>query len=1178
MSEEPVNSARHILLRRSGILAVVTPRPAAPTQTSQEDHFDIQVCLTDQGQIYAFCGKVDLGTGIRTALAQIVAEELDVPVEAVEMVLGDTENSPDQGPTIASETIQVTAIPLRIAAAQARRHLLSLAADVLRSNVDSLDADGGWVRDKSDPARSITYRDLLSNRRIHLPYDADTPVKPIAEHRIVGKSMSRTDIPDKALGRFTYVHDVRVPGMLHGRVVRPPYAGLDTGEFIGRSLEAVDEDSIAHIPGIVAVVTQGDFIGVVAEREEYAAEAALALKVRWKPWAYDRGLGDLEKALRAGRVRSRRLVDKGDVDAALTAAEKRLDRTYLWPYQLHASIGPSCAVADVKPEGVTVWAGVQSPYLLRAELAVLTGLPEHRIRIIRHEAAGCYGRNCADDVAADAVLLSTAVGRPVRVQLTREQENLWDPKGSSQLMEVSGALGPDGSLAAYDYQSRYPSHAAPALALLLTGKVDPIPAMGDKGDRTALPQYDYENLRITIHDMEQLVRTAWIRGVSALPNVFVHESFIDELAAEAEADPLEFRLRHIADMRAAELMKATAERAGWEHRVGPNPHGEDDVILRGRGIAQAQYKHGTWPGHPSAWSAWVAEVEINRKTGEIDVTRLVVGQDTGMMINPAGVRHQIHGNVIQSTSRVLKERAEVAETGVSVAREWGAYPILTFPQLPAIDVLMMDRQSEPPLGTGESASIPSAAAIANAIYDATGVRLREAPFTPERVLAGLGQAVRKPEKVAQKRSWLSFGSAAGGLLGLIGLGVVALPTSWAIAPIARPNPAAYSQATIDMGEMLAALGACAVCHTAPGGPPLAGGVALPTPFGIVMTTNITPDVETGIGGWSYPAFERAMRKGIHRDGYNLYPAFPYPSFSRASEQDLQALYAYLMAQQPVRQENERSRLTFPFNLRPLMAGWNLLFNRGDEIANDPSRSAEWNRGRYLVDGLGHCGACHTPRNLFGAEKSGAAYLAGGVAEGWDAPALTRLSSAPMPWSEGTLYAYLRHGASPDHGIAAGPMAPVIEELKKLPDSDIRAMAVYLASLNQSLSPAQATAQREAVIAATSTVADRSASREARLFDGACAVCHEPGVRPSMFNQGPHLGLNTNLHLDRPDNFLRVVLHGIRDSAHGAMPGFSHAFDDQQIVDLARYARERFAPGKAPWTNLEESVRRLRAAH
>jgi nicotinate dehydrogenase subunit B len=259
-----------------------------------------------------------------------------------------------------------------------------------------------------------------------------------------------------------------------------------------------------------------------------------------------------------------------------------------------------------------------------------------------------------------------------------------------------------------------------------------------------------------------------------------------------------------------------------------------------------------------------------------------------------------------------------------------------------------------------------------------------------------------------------------------------------------------------------------------------------------------------------------------------------------------------------------------------MAGWNLLFNRADSITLDPSRSAEWNRGRYLVDSLGHCGACHTPRNLLGAEKGSTSYLAGGIAEGWDAPALTKLSIAPMPWSEEALFNYLRTGASPNHGVAAGPMAPVIEELKILPDNEIRAMAIYLASLNQSLSTAQAATRREDVIAASSTAAHPPTSAAARLFDGACAVCHELGRGPMQFYQGPPLGLYTNLHLERPDNFLQVVLHGIQHSAHGAMPGFSTGLDDQQIVDLARYARNRFAPGKAPWANIEESVRRLRA--
>jgi nicotinate dehydrogenase subunit B len=1166
--------SRRALLRRSGILAVVTAKPDARRDGTAEDTLDLHVCLTDEGRIYAFCGHVDLGTGIRTALAQIVAEELDVPLGAVEVVLGDTENTPDQGPTVASETIQVTAVPLRIAAAQARNTLVGLAAAALDAPLDALAIEDGVVRVRDRPDLSADYASLLRNRRLHLPLDRSVVPKPVAAHRIVGQPVHRVDIPAKAAGTFVYVHDVRVGGMLHGRVVRPPYSGIDGGEFVGRCLESVDRNSVADIPGIVAVVVEGDFIGVVAEREEYAAEAAARLVVHWKPWTYGRDLGDLAHALRTNPSSARKLVDKGDVDAALNGAALRLDRAYLWPYQMHGSIGPSCGVADVQPERITVWAGTQNPHTLRADLARLTGLPEIAIEVIRLEAAGCFGRNCADDVVADAVLLSRAVGKPVRVQLTREQEHLWEPKGSGQLVEVSGALGADGSLAAYDFQSRYPTNFSPTLALLLTGRVPPVPEVRPIGDRTALPSYDYENIRVTVHDMPPIVRASWFRGVSGLPNVFAHESFIDELAAQAGVDPVEFRLRHINDPRAAELTKATAARAGWQHRAGPKPQDEDAEIVRGRGFAQARYVHGNWPGFGAAWSAWVAEVAVNRTTGEVNVTRVVAGQDTGLMINPAGVRHQLHGNVVQSVSRVLKEEVRFSETTAVAARDWGAYPILKFPELPAIDVMLMDRPHEPPLGAGESATVPSAAAIVNAVYDATGVRFRELPLTPERVLAALGKPAAKPAPPPTRRRLPSLGTIAAMVVGVLGLGAVALPIHSAIAPIAQPDPATWSAATIEKGRLLAALGACAVCHTADNGVAYAGGRPLPTPFGTVIATNISPDVETGIGTWSYPAFERAMRQGIHRDGRNLYPVFPYPSFAQAAEADLQALYAYLMSQPAVRQTNAISTLAFPFNLRPLVSVWNWLFNRTAPHVGDPARSAEWNRGRYLVDGLGHCGACHTPRNLLGAERA-SAYLAGGVAEGWDAPALTSLSLAPLSWTEDALFAYLRTGTSLDHGAAAGPMGPIVRELKALPDSDIRAMAVYLASLNTPLADAQA--RRAALVASSASALHPPTSAAARLYEGACATCHDPERAALSLNVGPPLALNTAMHSDRPDNFLRVLLEGIAETPHGTMPAFRAAFDDAQIADLARYARSRFAPERPAWENLEDIVARLRAA-
>ncbi|MEN5082881.1 molybdopterin cofactor-binding domain-containing protein [Bosea sp. TWI1241] len=1175
----PSPFSRRTLLRRAGIIGVVAPRKGAAADAAPEDGLDLHVCLTAEGRVVAFCGHVDLGTGIRTALAQMVAEELDVPFEAVEMVLGDTADTPDQGATIASETIQVTSVAMRVGAAQIRRELIARAAAALDCPAQEIDLKEGAILRAGSDRPAIALDTLLANERILLPLAAEDTValKPVDSHRLVGKPVARVDIPAKVTGAFTYVHDVRLPGMLHGRVVRPPYSGMDAGDCVGTSLIAVDRESIAHVPGIVALVVEGDFIGIVAEREEQAAEAAQALKTQWRDFTPP-DLSDLAQALRAHPSTPRRLVDEGDVEAALQTLETRLDRTYVWPYHMHGSIGPSCAVADLRADGLTVWTGSQNPYPLQADLALLTGLPKERIDVVRLEAAGCYGRNCADDVVADAALLSRAVGRPVRVQLTREQEHLWEPKGAAQLIDIRGGLGPGASLKAYDLDTWYPSNAAPTLALLLTGRLPNRPTALKMGDRTAIPSYAYENMRLTAHDMPPIVRASWLRGVSAMPNVFAHESYIDELAHEAGVDPVAFRLRHITDERAAELSRATAERANWQPHVGPRME-QDGELLRGRGFAQARYVHGSWPGVGAAWAAWVADVAVNRSTGEVTVSRVVVGQDTGMMVNPAGVTHQIHGNVLQSTSRVLREEVTFSETTAVASRDWGSYPVLTFPELPAIDVLLMDRQHLPPMGAGESASVPSAAAIVNAVFDATGVRFRELPLTPERVLAGLNGTplLKAPAQSAPPRRlpwWSKLGAAVAGAASFAAVSFAIAP---AIAPIARPDPSTWSAATIERGRQLAALGACAVCHTAENGVPYAGGRPLPTPFGTVVSTNITPDVGTGIGDWSYPAFERAMRAGLHRDGSHLYPAFPYASFARTSEADLQALYAFLMSQPAVQRASEPSRLAFPFNLRPLLAGWNLLFNRGGETTPDPTRSAQWNRGRYLVEGLGHCGACHTPRNALGAEKGGSAYLAGGVAEGWEAPALTALSAGPIPWSEAAFYAYLRTGTAENHGAASGPMAPVVAELKALPDDDIRAMAHYLASLNRPLPEAQAQAVAQRIAQETGRAANPATSPVARLYEGACAACHEPGRLPQLANAGPALGLSSKLHAATPTNLVNMLIEGGQHGI-GSMPSFATALDDTQLAALTAYLRSRFAPGKPAWTGIGDAVVKARAGH
>ena len=1175
-----MTDARSSEQRKRGSLSVV--RPAV---LGAEGAFETFITITSDGSVNAYNGHVDLGTGIRTALGQIVAEELDVSFARVVVILGDTAVVPNQGATIASETIQITAVPLRKAAAQARHFLLARAAERLELPANDLTIEDGLIRGHDN--RSVSYGELIADETIRLELADDVAVKAVSAYSVVGQSVPRVDLPAKATGELVYVHDVRVPGMLHGRVVRPPYAGVDAGPFVGTSLIAVDEASVRDIPGLVAVVRIGDFVGVVAEREENAIKAAAQLKVSWKPGPVLTDLSDIEKALRANPSTPRQLIDRGDVDAAIKAAAKPMQRTYVWPYQMHGSIGPSCAVADYGDGAIRVWSGTQNPHILRGDLALLVQRPESEIDVIRMEAAGCYGRNCADDVSADALLLSRAVRRPVRVQLTREQEHAWEPKGTAQLMDVNGGLNTDGSVAGYDFVARYPSNGAPTLALLLTGRIAPEAAVFEMGDRTAIPPYDYENLRVVANDMPPIVRASWLRGVSALPNTFAHESYIDELAAEAEVDPIEYRLRYLKDKRAIDLVNAVAERAGWTPRpVWKEPEADGDIV-RGRGFAYALYVHSKFPGYGAAWSAWIADVAVNKTTGDVSVTRVVAGQDSGLMINPEGVRHQIEGNVIQSTSRALMEEVSF-ERGAVTAREWGAYPIIKFPELPEIDVLMLPRQDQPPLGVGESASVPSAAAIANAIYDATGVRFREPPFTPERILKGLhGEqpvapaALPSPAPPADLSRWQNpFAKRGGVLAGIaalcaaaIGIGAAVLP--WrAIAPIARPDASVYSAATIARGKELAALGACAVCHTSEHGIVNAGGRPLETPFGTVYTTNITPDIDSGIGSWSYPAFERAMREGIHRDGSHLYPAFPYTHFARTSDADLQALYAHLMAQTPVRAETPANTLAFPFNLRPLLAGWNALFHQPQPLQPDPSKSAIWNRGAYLVEGLGHCSACHSPRNALGAERQGA-YLAGGFAEGWEAPALTSLSKAPIPWSEDELYAYLRSGESRLHGVAAGPMAPVVQELAALPDQDIRAMAVYLASFNETADRPAHDALAAKLEAATAVAT--AASAGARIYQGACAVCHEVGG-PPLFGSRPSLALNSNLHSDAPDNLIQVILHGIAKPAVtdlGYMPAFKDSMSDGQVAELASFLRQQFAPGKPAWTDVAATVGRIR---
>ncbi|MGP9567930.1 molybdopterin cofactor-binding domain-containing protein [Halomonas sp. AOP5-B2-8] len=749
------NYTRQSLLHEPDLLVVyrdpITPPKPAPGQPGTLSLFtpiepEIFIAILSDSHIVAFNGHVDLGTGIRTSLAQIVAEELSTAFDSVTMVLGNPFDVPNQGPTIASATIQITAEPLRRAAAQAREYLLTLAAKHFGVERSLLSCQHGAIHfnstiqpnDKHHPP--ISFGALLKGARHALKLDDRAPLKPASDYTLVGRAMARVDIPDKVTGKLTFVHDFRLPDMLHGRVIRPPYVGHDNGAFIGTSLIAVDKSSVAHLPGVISVVVIGDFVGVVAEREEQAAAAAKQLKVEWRPVEGLPQLDNIEQALLDLPSKQRMLIDEGDLDSALSVASQQLNRSYVWPFQLHGSIGPSCSVADAKAGALHVWSGTQNPHSLRADLARLTGLDESVITVTRMETSGCYGRNCADDVGADAALLSQAVGRPVRVQLTREQEHTWEPKGAAQYMAIEGGLNADGSPAGYRFSSRYPSNSAPTLALLLTGTTPPIDIPFEMGDRTSVPPYHYPHRQIICDDVPTLVRASWLRGVSALPNTFAHESYIDELACLANEDPVAYRLRNLPDVRACELIEALVQRANWKAGVAnKNPKNDADWCY-GRGFAYAQYVHSKFPGFGAALAAWVVELKVNTKSGRIVVERLFVGQDAGLMVNPAGVRHQVHGNVIQMLSRTLKERVTF-EDSLPTSREWGGYPVLRFSDLPAIDVMLLDRPELPPLGVGESTSLPGAPAIANALFDATGVRFTHPPFTPDAVRETLKSAL-----------------------------------------------------------------------------------------------------------------------------------------------------------------------------------------------------------------------------------------------------------------------------------------------------------------------------------------------------------------------------------------------------------------------------------------------------
>ncbi len=718
-----------VSLSLAGALPRARARAAgAPAKTVAADEVDAFLAVGRDGAVTVYTGKVDLGTGTATALPQIVAEELDVPLERIRLVQGDTALTPDQGPTWGSLTIQAAGVQLRQASATARRALVDMAARRLGVPAGDLEVRDGVVRARGDASRGVSYGELIGEAEFHLKVDKAAPLKDPARYSVVGRSVPRVDIPAKATGEFTFMQDVRVPGMLHGRVVRPP--------AIGARLLGVDEGSVRDIRGLVRVVRIGDFLGVVATTEWAAVKAARQLRATWTRWEGLPAMDRLYEHVRSTPVVKDEVTqDVGDAGAALAGAARRLSGTYAFGIHLHGSIGPSCAIADFRDGRLTAWSSTQAPHWMRAQLAVMLGLGPDDIRVIYVEGAGCYGRNGQEDALADAAVLSRAVGRPVRVQWMREDEHGWEPKGPPTLVDISGGLDAAGNVVAWRSEFFIPrissiTDGVPLLAATLAGLPHNPQAMnpGNIFQDSAVG-YAFPNARAVVHRLATTpFRPSWIRSPGRMQNTYANEVFMDELAAAAGADPVEFRLRHLRDPRGAAVLRAVAARAGWIPRPSPRPGAAASPSGRGRGVSYVKYEN------VRTYVAAVAEVEADRRSGRIQVARVVVAHDCGQIINPDGVRAQIEGCVVQTVSRTLKEELRWDRSRVT-SLDWATYPILTFPEVPRVEIELLDRPAEPPWGVGEPAAAVVPAAISNAVFDAIGVRLRTVPFTPERVIA-----------------------------------------------------------------------------------------------------------------------------------------------------------------------------------------------------------------------------------------------------------------------------------------------------------------------------------------------------------------------------------------------------------------------------------------------------------
>ena len=741
--------SRRGLLRGGGALIIGFPLAGPALAQSAEaargatagppdpNAIDTWIAIHADNTASIYTGKCELGQGNTTGLIQIAAEQLDLDLRQITAERIDTNMTPDQGPTSASTSIYRGGPQLRAAAAEARQELLARAAVVLGVQVGSLQVDAGVVTIAGETnGRRVTYGALVGDKPFNLKFTGTAPQKPSGSFRIVATSPPRVDMPAKARGTYTHMHHLRAPGMLHGRIVLP--RGQRSFGAGARPAE-VDEASIRHIPG-ARLVRKGDFIGVVAEREWDAVKAARDLKVTWKNGPALPRAEMLHELIRKEPTKDTHVAKVGDPQAAFARAVHVRSATYHGPYQSHAPFAPNCALADVRAEGAVVQCSSQDIYSTRKQIADVLGMAPAKVRVQYYEGSGTFGRSCYEEVAQGAALLSQIVGKPVRVQFMRWDELGWDNYGPPHLADVRIGADANGKIVAYEYDGWQHGWTVTSTiqdsALLTPGKERPGGSKGNNLDPINInpivtgSMYAIPDRRVTSHmfPMDGYLRGAALRSPLDLSFCFASEQTVDELAAALEMDPLEFRRRNIGANRWRDVLEAAAKGAGWTPRPGKRQASATGDVVSGRGIAM-----GT---HQVSYGAAVAEVEVNRRTGVITVKRLCGALDCGLAVNPGLVENQIIGQMVQATSRVLKEEVTFDQTGVT-SLDWNSYPVLRFSEYPEIVPVVVQRRDEPSTGAGEECMGAAAAAIANAVFDATGVRLRQYPMTPERVLKAL---------------------------------------------------------------------------------------------------------------------------------------------------------------------------------------------------------------------------------------------------------------------------------------------------------------------------------------------------------------------------------------------------------------------------------------------------------